>query len=115
MNFKLPSSLVRYSLSLPTTFDWRDKNVVSSVKDQGSAGSCWAFRFVGTYHTSTHHTPTNLHTSTPHPPLLSPPHLHSPHSTVGNLEGQWALKTKSLLSLSPELLVDCDDSKDPQQ
>lgn len=69
---------IRSSQPLPTSFDWREKNVVSSVKDQGTVGSCWAF------------------------------------STVGNIEGQWALKTKSLLSLSPELLVDCDDSKDPQ-
>ncbi len=34
-------------------------------------------------------------------------------STVGNIEGQWMLSGHQLLSLSAELLVDCDATEDP--
>lgn len=64
---------------MPDTFDWREKDVVTAVKDQGTVGSCWAF------------------------------------STVGNIEGQWALAGNTLTSLSPEQLIDCDATFDPNK
>lgn len=42
-NKYLPSTNIE---DLPETFDWRENDAVTPVKDQGMVGTCWAFSAV---------------------------------------------------------------------
>lgn len=32
---------------LPTEFDWREKGIISRVKEQSTCGACWTFSTTG--------------------------------------------------------------------
>lgn len=37
-----------FSSSLPPSVDWRSKNIINPIRNQGGCGSCWAFSAVST-------------------------------------------------------------------
>jgi cathepsin L len=51
---------VRRAADPPDSWDWRTKNVVQAVKDQGQCGSCWAFSAIAAQETQWAITNTDL-------------------------------------------------------
>jgi len=50
--FNADKTVIPAGYVLPTSIDWREKNILTPVKDQGHCGSCWAFATVATVETS---------------------------------------------------------------
>jgi C1A family cysteine protease len=50
--FKYDFSQEKYNFNLPSKYDSRDKDIVTSVKKQFTRGSCWAFSVISTLETN---------------------------------------------------------------
>ncbi|KAI9200702.1 hypothetical protein LWI28_011868 [Acer negundo] len=63
-NIQLPKNLKTAPIlpteDLPETYDWREYDAVTEVKDQGECGCCWAFAAIATLETAHFMSKSNL-------------------------------------------------------
>ncbi|KAK0575520.1 hypothetical protein LWI29_002090 [Acer saccharum] len=63
-NIQLPKNLKKAPIlpteDLPETYDWREYDAVTEVKDQGECGCCWAFADTATLETAHYMSKSNL-------------------------------------------------------
>ena len=92
----LPVCAARAELVINGTFDWRDidgKDYTTPVRDQGSAGTCWAFATMSAFE-------SKLEISAGDPdwnPDMSEQHLVSDPNGGGDIGGGWPVQSLQFL------------------
>jgi cathepsin L len=78
------------------SFDWRDLHKVTSVKDQGGCGSCWAFAAVSAYESS-YLIVSGKNAPSSGPPAVSEQEALDCSSAQNSCQGGWPDKTYAYL------------------
>ncbi|NYT06536.1 MAG: hypothetical protein GKC04_09275, partial [Methanomicrobiales archaeon] len=112
-----PCNLCNPATPLPDRFDWRDYNYMTSVKDQGGCGACWAFSTLGVME-AVYNKQEGIHAINRHPDLseMDLVACSKAGSCGGGSAGRAAdyirdtgVVNETCLRYAPWLDLDCDD------
>ncbi|MFA6422196.1 MAG: C1 family peptidase [Candidatus Buchananbacteria bacterium] len=91
------------SVDLPDFYDWRSmggKNYITSVRDQGNCGSCWAFASIAAFegHIQAYYNNSNIATNLAEQDLVSCVLPYNPSVNMGGCRGAYYSQIETIFS-----------------